>query len=504
MTALESTVKEQRDVLKELRAEKQSLQKANSSSQKSLSTLNGTIEKQKLQIKKLAEAKSTADAKLKKLSKETAKSKSQQTSLSSSIAKSKASARAAREKLATVKADLQAKIKEKNGVIRELKKAKPKTAKAKSVKTKTRKPKGTGKAKSLTTKSKSRVSVTAKSKSKAKPKSTKRKSATAKTTRRKTVDNLKKVEGVGPKIEKLLQKDGINTFKKLSRASQKKLNGILDSAGPRFSMHDPTTWPEQAGLAADGKWDRLEKLQDRLDGGRGKSKKTKSAKARFKKTTAKKATKKKTRSAKASVKSKSKRQTKASTKRNSRSNGSVSRVASSMVAKKDDLTKVEGIGPAIEKLLNNAGVHSFNDLAKSNAAALNKILDAAGPRFNIHDPKSWPKQSGLAAKGKWGELEALQDELMGGRTGGFAGESDDLTRIEGIGPKIQELLNDAGLNSFSDVAVATAKKINAILDAAGPRFNIHDPTSWPKQAEFAANGRWDELDLLQEKLMGGR
>ena len=84
-------------------------------------------------------------------------------------------------------------------------------------------------------------------------------------------DDLTKIEGVGPKIAGLLNAGGINTFKDLSNANFGMLKRILDAAGPRYQMHDPGSWPQQAGLAAAGKWDELEKLQDRLDGGKSVS-----------------------------------------------------------------------------------------------------------------------------------------------------------------------------------------------------------------------------------------
>jgi len=83
-------------------------------------------------------------------------------------------------------------------------------------------------------------------------------------------DKLTKIEGIGPKIASLLQADGITTFKKLSKASNKKLQGILDAAGSRYRMHNPTTWAQQAELASSGDWKKLEKLQAKLNGGRKK------------------------------------------------------------------------------------------------------------------------------------------------------------------------------------------------------------------------------------------
>lgn len=83
-----------------------------------------------------------------------------------------------------------------------------------------------------------------------------------------TADDLKKIEGVGPKIADLLKADGIQTFADLAKAKQPKLQAVLEAAGPRYKMHNPSTWPEQAKLAANGKWDELNKLQDELKGGK--------------------------------------------------------------------------------------------------------------------------------------------------------------------------------------------------------------------------------------------
>ena len=81
-------------------------------------------------------------------------------------------------------------------------------------------------------------------------------------------DDLKKIEGIGPKISELLASNGYPTFAALAEADVEKLKEILAEAGSRYRMHDPTTWPEQAAMAAEGKWDELKKWQDELDGGK--------------------------------------------------------------------------------------------------------------------------------------------------------------------------------------------------------------------------------------------
>jgi predicted flap endonuclease-1-like 5' DNA nuclease len=81
----------------------------------------------------------------------------------------------------------------------------------------------------------------------------------------------------------------------------------------------------------------------------------------------------------------------------------------------DDLKIIEGIGPKIEELLNNEGILTFGQLASSTPERIKDILNAAGPRFQIHDPATWPQQSAMARDGKWDELKAWQDELNKGR-----------------------------------------------------------------------------------------
>jgi large subunit ribosomal protein L15 len=81
---------------------------------------------------------------------------------------------------------------------------------------------------------------------------------------------------------------------------------------------------------------------------------------------------------------------------------------------------------------------------------------------------------------------------------------DDLKLIEGIGPKIAELLNNAGIVTFADLATADVEKVKAILEEAGPRYNIHNPTTWGEQAALARDGKMEELKELQDKLNGGK
>ncbi|NJX15324.1 50S ribosomal protein L21 [Tamlana crocina] len=80
-------------------------------------------------------------------------------------------------------------------------------------------------------------------------------------------DDLKKIEGAGPKAAEALVNAGLDTFAKVAKATPEELSNILSEASSRLSHIVTETWPKQAGLAAEGKWDELKELQDRLDGG---------------------------------------------------------------------------------------------------------------------------------------------------------------------------------------------------------------------------------------------
>ncbi|MGC8879916.1 MAG: helix-hairpin-helix domain-containing protein [Anaerolineae bacterium] len=79
-------------------------------------------------------------------------------------------------------------------------------------------------------------------------------------------DDLQMIEGIGPKIAAMLQAHGITTFAQLAATDVERLRDIMLAANLRIA--DPTTWPQQAALAAAGKWDELRALQDSLKGGR--------------------------------------------------------------------------------------------------------------------------------------------------------------------------------------------------------------------------------------------
>jgi predicted flap endonuclease-1-like 5' DNA nuclease len=86
----------------------------------------------------------------------------------------------------------------------------------------------------------------------------------------------------------------------------------------------------------------------------------------------------------------------------------------------------------------------------------------------------------------------------------FGDEKDDLTVVEGIGPKIQELLFQYGIRTYAQLADTDVTRLKEILASAGPQLAMHDPGTWPSQANLAANGQWDSLKAIQGFLKGGK
>ncbi len=82
--------------------------------------------------------------------------------------------------------------------------------------------------------------------------------------------------------------------------------------------------------------------------------------------------------------------------------------------------------------------------------------------------------------------------------------NDDLTKIEGIGPKIAQLLKAGGISTYAELTQSSSDNIRAILIQAGPNYAVHNPDTWGEQARMAMNGDWDKLKAWQKELKGGK
>ncbi len=158
---------------------------------------------------------------------------------------------------------------------------------------------------------------------------------------------------------------------------------------------------------------------------------------------------------------------------------------------KDDLTLITGVGPFIARQLNDAGIFTFDQIAQWEKGQIDAITRKIG---------YFP---GRIEKDDWvGQAARLAAERPVAPAASEHGE--DLQIIEGIGPKITLLLNNAGIHTFQELAAADIAQLKAILEAAGEHYRIHDPGTWPTQAQLAAEARWEELKEYQDFLKGGR
>lgn len=181
--------------------------------------------------------------------------------------------------------------------------------------------------------------------------------------------------------------------------------------------------------------------------------------------------------------------------------------------KANNLQIIEGIGPKMEKICKDNGIDTWEKLASQSTDDLNIMLQKYGDRYRIIDPEPWPVQAAMARDRKWDDLVKYQKMVGGARITDSKLEKtmiklgiikqwkdNDLKAIEGIGPKIESLLNNNGITTWQLLSEIKVEKLNAILDAAGARYKLADPTTWPEQAKLAAAGKFDELEKLQDEI----
>ncbi len=203
----------------------------------------------------------------------------------------------------------------------------------------------------------------------------------------------------------------------------------------------------------------------------------------------------------------------------------------------DDLEAIEGIGPAMAKALEGDGIFTFAALAGADEARLRSAIEQAGQRFAPSIP-TWARQAAYLAVGDHDGFTTYTNELIAGvdpagltveagNDGRFdAGEvqamesgaedpggaaafegvdvpADDLLRIEGIGPKISEILIAGGVRTFRRLAVMREERVRSIVNAGGVSF-IPSVGSWAAQAALLRDGDEAGFQALVDRLVSGR
>jgi len=157
----------------------------------------------------------------------------------------------------------------------------------------------------------------------------------------------------------------------------------------------------------------------------------------------------------------------------------------------DDLTLIEGIGPKSAAALAAAGITTFAQIASMGPRDLEQLVRQHKVRL-VSSTETWPQQARLAASGDLTALEDFQKRIKGGIL------HDELTEIEGIGPKAQAALYQAGIRTFQDLAQSTPQTLRQVLVSAG--LKTVNPQTWPEQAALVVRDDLTGLKKFQDEL----
>ncbi|MEL6924150.1 MAG: helix-hairpin-helix domain-containing protein [Bacteroidota bacterium] len=185
---------------------------------------------------------------------------------------------------------------------------------------------------------------------------------------------LKAVKGIGRKMEKMLQENGIFQLQQLEKTPVEALRNMLAMRGEKYEDHDPQSWPDQAGLLLKQNWQELLQFQKIIERGEKDYVEGQPVK--------------------------------------------VERVLARLMGydfQFDELQIISGIGPKTERLLKEAGYQNWNHLAKADPNALREVLLAAGGQYQLQNPESWPQQARLVIANDWKALKKYQEKLYGGK-----------------------------------------------------------------------------------------
>jgi len=168
-----------------------------------------------------------------------------------------------------------------------------------------------------------------------------------------------------------------------------------------------------------------------------------------------------------------------------------------IIPSNDDASK------SIESILTHVTDAIADGLAERKSEKQNAAAEKAAPKAKTEAPKETPKAEAPKTEAPKAEETKVVAEAKVEAPKTEEVTADDLTKVEGIGPKISEIFQNAGIKTFADLAAKSVEDLKAILTEAGSRYASKNPGSWPKQAKMAADGKWDELKVWQDNTKGG-
>lgn len=169
----------------------------------------------------------------------------------------------------------------------------------------------------------------------------------------------------------------------------------------------------------------------------------------------------------------------------------------------DDLTKIEHISTFTQSQLYQAGIYTYEEIASWDPARVAQVTSLIGYVPGRIEKDNWVGQAAALLAGE-GASDDPQSRGSDGPSATATVDLSDLKIIEGIGPKIEQVLKESGVQTLEQLAGRDPEELRGMLIQAGDKYRMHDPATWPKQAELAATGQFEELEKYQDHLKGGR
>ena len=199
--------------------------------------------------------------------------------------------------------------------------------------------------------------------------------------------------------------------------------------------------------------------------------------------------------------------------RNSSAGETNRETVASTAESRDDLTRIEGITEEAQRALYSSGYYRYSDLQNASKKQLKRVLAGYNLKFTDAQTKSWIVQSeSLVSQGEISEQSVQQSQFNTSDSDTRASEEhvsrnassqrDDLTKIRGIGKATSDLLSRSGITSYRDLYEAEPQRLRQLLDQAGPKFKLIDPSNWSQQAALAMNADSDGLKRWQPESAG--
>ena len=153
------------------------------------------------------------------------------------------------------------------------------------------------------------------------------------------------------------------------------------------------------------------------------------------------------------------------------------------------------------------GKFALSGTAEAGADVAVQVGETVIGRTRVGDDNSWQYSDVIRIPAGVHEVWARMVDPEDGRTAMEAksrsiklqrrpSKPDDLTKLWGIGPKFNELLQSKGITTFVQLSTTEVEKIRTIITESDMKARLANEETWPEQARLAANGDWDGLKKL--------